>query len=112
MIFFSELGGWITSVYRTELSRFRAVSLLLVYSLCHGLLGALSSTCFVTDFRVWGRLVGMPQRDQALQHMLVPSVLGGFSRSLSVRDWEPYEVDAIAVGAMLPSSEMSGRAFT
>ena len=33
--------------------------------------------------------------------------LGGSSRSLSMRGWEPYEVDAIAVGAMLPSSETS-----
>ena len=66
VIFFSGLGGWIRSVYRAELSRFRVGSLLFVYLLCHGLLGALSSTCFVTDFRVWGSLFGMPRRDPAL----------------------------------------------
>ena len=111
MIFFSMLGGLdLVRIQGGALAFSRRLSF--VYLLCHGLPGALSSTCFVTDFRVWGSLFGMPQRDQALQHMLVPSVLGGFSRSLSVRDWEPYEVDAIAVGAMLPSSEVSCRAFT
>ena len=37
-----------------------------VYLLCHDLLGALSSTCYVTVFSFWGSLFGMPQRMQAL----------------------------------------------
>ena len=70
-----------------------------VYLLCHGLP------------RLGQSLWNAPARSGP-QHMFVPSVLGGFSRSLSVRDWEPYEVDAIAVGAMLPSSEVSCGAVT